>query len=553
MMKSIATRIPAMVAILLFSCLLGCQVINDSAAMRIEVEVYKGPLSLEPEIQLGELYGYLSEAQSGLSNASEFIERVKKQLVPKLDAIGNPLNTVSEGCRPEDTTSLTDNTSCALLIPLAEDARDLASRLLLPLCALRGEPDLEKCKLLETPPSTAKDKTSTAEYKTSTGSPVDAGTVTQIRQDTAKEMRKQLGRERFSYSPKSSSSGTSSHEVNYREALLETGRIAATMQAKAFRYATATTAGHSYSFLVRIATTYFIVATSEYGNQIQARADALLKQLGPEGRDRRELPLSAHLREAEPTDFVHLFDWTDGHLPRFYDYVHANFSPNLEQRIKIIDRLYADHFWSKINTVYASGRGKAQMAFIKDETGNWNLKSFDNDPTELLDAYTKVTKSAIEGVVEVAAKIASGGAEAGLKKAADELLAIAHETDPDKALQATPAAGTLSLNHLRARIDGQLNATQVQSDLKEDKKLMDRFKTAKEASDEAKASLEKAKQDSTGDIKILSDEEKTTATALQNAQKDLVAHRKTVIGKWAALIDDHSQLVDLLSSTVNKK
>lgn len=532
MMKSIATRIPAMVAILLFSCLLGCQVINDSAAMRIEVEVYKGPLSLEPEIQLGELYGYLSEAQSGLSNASKFIERVGKHLVPELDAIGNPLNRVDDWCRPEDATSRTDNTSCALLLPLAEDARGLAGRLALPLCALRGEPDLAKCMPLEmSPPSTAKQKASQVGY-------VD---------------KKQLESERFSYSPKSSSSGTSSHEVNYREALLETGRIAATMQAKAFRYATATTAGHSDSFLVRIATTYFIVATSEYGNQIQARADALLKQLGPEGRDRRELPLSAHLREAEPTDFVHLFDWTDGHLPRGYDYYNFNISPNLEERIKILDRLYADHFWSKINTVYASGRGKAQMAFVKDETGNWNLKSFDNDPTELLNAYTKVTKSAIEGVVEIAAKIASGGAEAGLKKAADELLAIARETDPDKPLQATPSHGSLSLNHLRTRIDEQLNSTQVQSDLKEDKKLMDRVKTAKEASDEAKASLEKAKQNSTVKTEILAEEEKTTGTALLKARNDLVAHRKTVIGKWAALIDDHSQLVDLLSSTVNKK
>ncbi|MFZ1673383.1 MAG: hypothetical protein WAT82_08430, partial [Nitrospira sp.] len=239
--------------------------------------------------------------------------------------------------------------------------------------------------------------------------------------------------------------------------------------------------------------------------------------------------------------------------PRLYDYVHFNFSPNLEERIKIVDRLYADHFWSKINTVYASGRGKAQMAFIKDETGNWNLKSFDNDPTELLDAYTKVTKSALEGVVEIAGEIASGGADAGFKKAADELLAIARQTDPDKPLQATPSGGALSLNHLRARIDGQLKSTHVRTDLNKDKELIDKVKIAKEASDEVKASLEKAKQDSTLNTQILAEEEKTAGTALANAQKDLAAHRKTVIEKWAALIDDHSQLVDLLSSTVTKQ
>jgi len=495
MVLSIVVRKCAMAAILLLISLPGCGIINDSAAMRIEVEVYKGPLSLEPEIQLGELYGYLSEAQNGLSNTSNFIERVGKYLVPELDALGNPLNTINEWCRAQDTTSLTDNTSCALLVPLAEDARDLSIRLALPLCALRGRP-ASTCQL-------QKRLASTKEYQARTGEHVDAGTVTQIIEDTVKGLGGKLESEKFSYPSNASSSSTSTQPVNYREALLEAGRVASAMQAKAFRYATATTAGHSYNPLVRIATTYFIAATSEYGNQIQARADALLKQLSPEGRDRRELPLSAHLREAEPTDFMHHFDWTDGHFPRPYDYVHFNFSPNLEERIKIIDRLYADHFWSKVNTVYASGRGKAQMAFIKDETGNWNLKSFDNDPTELLDAYTKVTKSALEGVVEIAGEIASGGADAGFKKAADELLAIARQTDPDKPLQATPSGGALSLNHLRARIDGQLNSTHVRTDLNKDKELIDKVKTAKEASDEVKASLEKAKQDPTLNTQIL--------------------------------------------------
>ncbi len=82
---------------------------------------------------------------------------------------------------------------------------------------------------------------------------------------------------------------------------------------------------------------------------------------------------------------------------------------------------------------------------------------------------------------------------------------------------------------------------------------MDKVKTAKEASDEVKASLEKAKQDSTVNTKILAEEEKTTGTALAKAQKELAAHRKTVIEKWTEFVDDHSQLVDLLSSTVKKK
>lgn len=540
MIKSIATRIPAMAAILLFTCLPGCQVINDSAAMRIEVEVYKGPLSLEPEIQLGELYGYLSEAQNGLSNTSKFIERVGNFLDPKQDDLGGQPKKVSTWCQPQPTTSLSDNTRCALLVPLAEDARDLSIRLTLPLCALRSA-SIDKCL--------PQDTFQAAKIEGLDDKQIPAG---ELLPKMLQAVKKPLSGSALP-SLKKSATPDPLTDVDYRQALLEASRVAAAMQAAAFRYATASTAGQSYNPLVRIATTYFVAATSEYGNQIQARADSLLKQLGTEGRDRRELPLSAHLREAEPTDFVHLFDWMDGHLPRFYDYVHFNFSPNLEDRIRIVDRLYADHFWSKINTVYASGRGKAQMAFIKDDTGNWNLKSFDNDSTELLEAYTKVTQSALEGVVKISGKIASGGVDAGLKQAANELLALADQAESNKPFQDTPPAGTLSLNHLRTRIDGQLNSAQMQSDLNEDKKLLDRVKIAKEASDEVKASLEKTKQDSTVNTEILAEKEKTTANALANAQKDLAAHRRTVIGKWAALIDDHSQLVDLLSSTMKKQ
>lgn len=51
---------------------------SGSAAMRIEVEVYKGPLSLEPEIQLGELRGYVREAYSALINTNEFTASVAR-------------------------------------------------------------------------------------------------------------------------------------------------------------------------------------------------------------------------------------------------------------------------------------------------------------------------------------------------------------------------------------------------------------------------------------------------------------------------------------------
>jgi len=541
MTKLSATRISLLATVLLVSCLPGCYVFNDSAAMRIEVEVYKGPLSLEPEIQLGELYGYLIEAQNGLIRVRDVLETVGEigelgDSPPNNGADPNNENSVKTWCEnigprglaqkdidPTGWFSRIDYFHCRLLKSLDDDADSLSRKLILPICALH-----------------------------STGA--CSASIHAATEISVKKFQKQISSEKWSSQVDSIAPHSGADVLaRYNLALRAASETAAAMQAAAFRYATASTAGRPTKFKVRVAMVHFIAAASEYGNQIQARADALLKQLGPEGRDRRELPLSVHLRGAEPTDFVHLYEWSGAHTPQFLDYLLFGSTTPIGEKIKIIDRLYADHFWSKINTVYASGRGKAQMAFIKDETGNWNLKSFDNDPTELLDAYTKVTKSALEGVVEIAGEIASGGADAGFKKAADELLAIARQTDPDKPLQATLSGGALSLNHLRARIDGQLNAKHVRTDLNKDKELMDKVKTAKEASDEVKASLEKAKQDSTLSTQILAEEEKTTGTALENAQKDLAAHRKTVIEKWAALIDDHSQLVDLLSSTVTKQ
>jgi hypothetical protein len=54
----------------------------------------------------------------------------------------------------------------------------------------------------------------------------------------------------------------------------------------------------------------FVMTASEFGNQLQTRSDALFKQLGlRDGRDARELALSTHLQDTEPTDFIHLYDW----------------------------------------------------------------------------------------------------------------------------------------------------------------------------------------------------------------------------------------------------
>ncbi len=58
------------------------------------------------------------------------------------------------------------------------------------------------------------------------------------------------------------------------------------------------------------------------------------------------------------------------------------------------------------------------MAFIKDDVGNWSLKSFDNDPENLLKAYTNFSIETIKKAAEIAANGMAPGAIEGSKSAA---------------------------------------------------------------------------------------------------------------------------------------
>ncbi|MCC6139889.1 MAG: hypothetical protein IT389_04650 [Nitrospira sp.] len=481
--------------------------------MRIEVEVYKGPLSLEPEIQLSELYGYLVEAQNGMLGIWKFAK---------------------DG--PEDSwwrrTSLGDS----LRSEVIHDSFGLANNLERSICLFdkafsKASGDCENLPLLQRAVDAVKalllDQSGVPNSAEGTKKAVSV-LMNQIREEYEEANAK---RSSVPLSPGAFSKVSA-------DVLADISRTAAAMQVAAFRYATMSAVGVPWNTKARIAATLFMAAASEYGNQIEARADALRKQLPPYGRDRRELPLSTHLREAEPTDFVHLFDWADGHLPRPLDYLTFNISPNMDERIKIIDRLYGDHFWSKINTAYASGRGQMQMAFIKDETGNWSLKSFASDPTELLDAYTKAAKTALEGVMEVTKKLASGDKGASIILA-DQLLALADQSADPQRGTAPSTPGTLSLTHLQTRLANQLTAVDVEKELDEEGKLVQAVKDAKTANDQ----IDQTDQDAL----------KKSTAKLNEAAVNLAKHRTQVIKRWEKLLRDHSDLVDTLSATVKRK
>lgn len=488
--------------------LTGCSffAFSDSSAMRIEVEVYKGPLSLEPEIQLGELYGYLLEAHTGLFRTYKL-------------ALMNPGNL--SGIELDELSRVSLET-------VALDSENLLQRLTRSICAFVPDEDLNK---------------SCPKVPSSGTESIGAGPPT-----TEEPRQQRKAKEEATYNAYSEFRENVLRIENKRlkpidkDVLVDITRTATAMQVAAFRYATVATAGQPPNALVRIAMTLFTQAASEYGNQLEARADVLLKQLGKYGHDRRELPLSAHLRDSEPTDFLHLFEWSDGHIPRGWDYLNFNFSPNVKERIKIVERLYGDHFWSKINTVYASGRGKTQMAFIKDETGNWNLKSFDNDPTELLEAYANVAKKALQKAADLAAGGLTGGTSLASLELAKQLRDFAAESEPDKAISQTSPAGSLSLDHLRTRLADKLDPIQFKADFTKEAELLGAVDRK-----EKDVKTAAAKPDTTDSQKLAAD------NALVSARKDLLQHRHQIVARWEAIVNDHSNLVDILSSTVKKK
>lgn len=138
---------------------------------------------------------------------------------------------------------------------------------------------------------------------------------------------------------------------------------------------------------------------AEFANQLTARANALSIQA--EGTDRHIISTGQYLRDTQPTAFLDAFAWldaaTDGDPDRG--------GIKVEERISVSKRLFADDNWARINQVYASGVGKTSMAFIRDAIGNWNLKSFENDPSQLTKAYSDLSVA----LLKKAASKASGG------------------------------------------------------------------------------------------------------------------------------------------------
>jgi len=141
---------------------------------------------------------------------------------------------------------------------------------------------------------------------------------------------------------------------------------------------------------------------ADYGNRLGARADALEKQNnGSATKLAKLLSTTSYLRDSSTTDYLNLYDWNKASVER--EGVTAT------DRVRLVEQLVADTYWTNINRVFASGQGTVRMAFIKDDIGNWNLKRFENDPTKLVDAYHNAGLAVIEEVTNLATNPGGAG------------------------------------------------------------------------------------------------------------------------------------------------
>ena len=211
------------------------------------------------------------------------------------------------------------------------------------------------------------------------------------------------------------------------------GKVAQRLRSRAEYWATVHTAVAPKSKRVRIEMADFANFTASYGNQIGARADALLKQTewnrNPSARQgtalaRELLASSTFLRDSQPTSYLKLYEWNKAAVVSGSDAV---------DRVRMVEQLVKDTYWANVNTVFATGQGTFTTALIKDDIGNWNLKNYDNAPGELVDAYKKAGFAAVKAVADVAQAAVSGGGTVAAEKALSTANKVALGVGPEQA------------------------------------------------------------------------------------------------------------------------
>ncbi len=329
----------------------GCgTVLESSASMRIDVEVYNGPLAKTEEAQLAEL-------KSSLKHAKRALDVVKDGLL---------ISECRLGCRGETDGDCKGNNRGIWFNAFPVQTRTLAPK------------DEQPSSLLE--------RLFFPKYTTSE----TEGKIETNKQDSLIQVCPMIVELKDDAQSLSGQFDGCPNDPEM-ELLKCASRLGHQLRSTAEFWATKHIGIVSSSRRARIGLVELTNTAAELGNEVAARADALLKQRslgnGPEGITRELLPTSTYLQDSGATDYLNLITWFDAAVDR-------PDSTKLD-RVRMIERLITDTHWSKINTVFAAGQGDVRMVFIKDDIGNWNLKSFSNDPTELLNAYKKIGLAAL--------------------------------------------------------------------------------------------------------------------------------------------------------------
>lgn len=445
--------------------LAGC---STAASMRVEVEVYKGPLSVSLPVQIGELRGVIQEG----------IQSFKIFLDDAYIAYGQML--------------------CPINKQLVLDCQALDG-------VIRPTEELLR-------------KTEESFGKMTRGSKYVKNTS---------ELEK------------------------LRDVVDEISEYAIRFKARAFFWAEAQISVISSNVVLRRILTNYTTLASEFANQVAARIVVLDKQMpqmqpGRElvqsGRELvqpgRELATSDHLRDASPTAFLHLYDWYNAAFPD----ADGGTGLSLPDRVRLAQRLFADHYWTKINDVFASGQGEVRMALVKDDIGNWNLKSFDTDPTELLDAYRKVSLASIQAATGLIQNISTGGASG----AGQEILKLAGQLAQNRIGSTRVAvASDARIASLRDRALEELRDLQTQRQktwevllgaVQEAKKALQSPQTAANSARTAHTKAEQDVQDKKDAISTVRGQ-LNTLTSEPEAQQRAQAQLKTLAGELNRLED----------------
>ena len=385
---------------LLLAFLTGCAAFEPASSIRVEVDVYKGPLSKPVDVQIAELVGIHQDATRSITEFND----MQFHMLDKY--CYDDMKEGKEFHRHDDELSkLLKSTTNIYLIPM-----DLNCSILLSMYNKSLDLKNELKQICDNNHACDKEK----------------------------------------YGYGFSSVAWMEDKLEEKKLYLtHLTKVAAVMKVQSAEAAAALIPFVSSSERVRISQNLFSTTTSEYGNLLLSRANALMIQLfgygdatkkgdssENKGISRRNLHLNTFLADSSTTQAPRLFEWYNSKVPAgFEEWRH--FIPGLNismaDRIRIYEEMFNDAYWSNVNTVYASGMGDVSMALIRDDIGNWNLKNFDNDPTQLLSAYKDLTLRGIDAATKLMAAGASGGSTEAVQAAfsmANRLTAPMDATSP---------------------------------------------------------------------------------------------------------------------------